>query len=127
MAATAGPSTTACRVGVRDVVVGARIGAHAHEHGRVQPLRISVELVARPPVEDRLASTFDYADIPAIIEDVAQTHICLIEQFATCVAERCAERPGVHWVEVRVEKPSALPNGLAWTAIEITNPPAGSP
>ncbi|WP_186378834.1 dihydroneopterin aldolase [Sphingobium sp. B2] len=111
-----------CRIGVDAVNVHARIGAHAHEKEYTQMLRVSVELVTRPPVSDSLASAFDYACIPGIIAELARSHIQLIEKFASQVAERCLAHDLVEAVEVRVEKPSALSNGLAWAAVSLERP-----
>ncbi len=115
-----------CHIGVNRYEVDAAIGVHDHEHGRVQRLVVDVAIETDPPQADTLAATFDYAEIASIIERVARSHCDLIETFAARVAQACLREPRNRYVEVRVEKPPALPKGMAWTSIAVARDRCGS-
>jgi 7,8-dihydroneopterin aldolase/epimerase/oxygenase len=94
---------------VRGLHIDARIGVHAHERGRLQPLIIDVEL----EVEDRriegIADTVDYEDVAGWARRTAEVgHVDLVEHYAQRLGQACLDDPRVRSVRVRVEKPEAL-------------------
>lgn len=112
------PSVEPRRLGltvlVRGLEVQAAIGVHAHEHGRLQPLVVDVELDLGAGPINRLSDTLDYEGVARIARELAGgEHIALVETFAERVALACLVDPRVHAVKVRVEKPGAIPGATA--------------
>lgn len=105
-----------------DLRVLAHIGAHPHEKGRRQGLRIAVSLKLGQVPGDCLAETVDYSLVAGMAETLAERHIMLIETFGWELARMCLEQPGVLQVQVIVEKPSALPNGTASICVLLDRP-----
>jgi len=97
---------------IRDLRIGADIGAYAHEVGREQPLTISARLAVLPPVLDLITETIDYNVVVDFALALGRQHIALIETFAWRLAEACLDHPHVVEVEIIVEKPGALANGI---------------
>jgi dihydroneopterin aldolase len=98
---------------VRGLRVDARIGVHAHEKGRVQPLKLDAEIHIDDrrfhPSRDRLNEVFDYQTIRAAMIDVVRDgHIHLLETLADRVIRRLLEMPDVQAVRVRVHKYTAF-------------------
>lgn len=112
--AEAAPRRLGLSVRVRGLEVQAAIGVYDHEHGRLQPLVLDVELdLGAAPVE-RLSDTLDYDGVARIARDLAAgAHIALIETFAERVALACMADARVLGVRVRVEKPGAIPGAAA--------------
>ena len=104
---------------VRGVEVQADIGVNAEEIGRRQPLIIHAELRVREPGADELESTFDYRDLVQHAEMLASLRMSLIETFAHRLARVCLEHPAVLRVEIAVDKPAALQNGLAGVRVTL--------
>jgi len=100
-------------VRVQDLRLAARIGAHAHEMDRRQMLRVMVSLRLKRAPLDRLNDTIDYDRVVALAEALADEHIVLIETFCARLARACLAAGPVDRVEVVVEKPGALLNGVA--------------
>src|SRR6202007_1450953 len=97
---------TALKVFGRGVRIDARIGVHAHERGRLQPVLIDVEL----EVEDRriegIADTVDYEEVAGWARRTPEVgHVDLVEHFAERLGQACLDDPRVGSVRVRVEKP----------------------
>jgi len=93
--------------------IDARIGVHAHEKGRVQPLELDAEIRIADarfhPSRDRLDEVFDYQTIrAAMIEVVERGHIHLLETLADRVIERLLSMGDVRAVRVRVRKFTAF-------------------
>lgn len=111
---SAEPRRLGLKVLVRALKVDASIGFYDHEHGRLQPLVVDVELdLGAAPVE-RLTDTLDYDGVARIVRDLAAgPHIALIETFAERTALACLADPRVLAVRVRVEKPGAIPGAAA--------------
>lgn len=105
------------QVAVNDLRVAADIGVHSHEIGRKQTLIIGVVADIVTPREDILTETIDYNRIVEHAQDLARERISLIETFAAKLADRCLESDLVLRVEVCVQKPAALLNGLASTRV----------
>jgi dihydroneopterin aldolase len=100
---------------IRDMVLPASIGVHAHEHQAAQRVRINVDLgvqddgmggLSRPRVaREDLSRVVDYAAVAATVRTiVAAGHIVLVETLAERIAESCLADPRVHVARIRVEK-----------------------
>jgi dihydroneopterin aldolase len=100
---------------LRDIVLPARIGVHAHEHGRAQRVRINVDLAveddgarhaSRASVgRDDLARVVDYEAVANLIRQiVAHGHVNLVETLAERIAEACLQDPRICIARLRVEK-----------------------
>jgi len=95
------------RIFIRDLVLPARIGVHAHELHEAQRVRVSVELRARleQPLRDRLKSTVCYDHIcTAIRALMAQGHVQLVETLCAQVIALCFNDPRVCEASVTIEK-----------------------
>ncbi|WP_298215156.1 dihydroneopterin aldolase [Acidocella sp.] len=103
------------RMFIRDLVLAARIGVYAQEHGRSQRIRVNVDLaveddgaanLSRPAVgADDLRRVVDYGLLVEAVRRIATgRHIQLVETFAERVAEACLEDQRVRVVRVTVEK-----------------------
>ena len=90
------PRRLGLKVMVRALKVEASIGFYDHEHGRLQPLVVDVELdLGAAPIRT-LSDTLDYEGVARIARDLAAgEHIALVETFA----ERVALAPGASWHE----------------------------
>jgi dihydroneopterin aldolase len=97
----------------------ADIGINPDEFGRRQPLAIQAELKVRQVAADRIESTFDYREIVRHAEALAEERIALIETFARRLAEACLQDPSVMMAEIVIDKPAALPNGLAGVRVVL--------
>lgn len=101
---------------IRDLVLNASIGVHAHEQNARQRVRINLDLgvaddidgakISRPAVgRDDLARVVDYeAIVNRVRAMVAAGHVQLIETLAERLAEACLQDPRIKVVRVRVEK-----------------------
>lgn len=109
------------KVFVRGLKVDAQIGVYDHEHGRLQPLVVDVELDVAASHCERLGDTVNYETIgEAARTIVAEGHIDLVETFAERLAQACFADPRVMRARVRVEKPLALAPHAAAAGVEIT-------
>jgi dihydroneopterin aldolase len=109
------------KVFVRGLKVDAQIGVYDHEHGRLQPLVVDVELDVAASHCERLGDTVNYETIgEAARAIVAEGHIDLVETFAERLAQACFADPRVTRARVRVEKPLALAPHAAAAGVEIT-------
>ena len=59
---------------VRDLLVEAGIGVHAHEQGRLQTLVINVALELAPGPVEALGDTLNYEDVARLSEEAAAEH-----------------------------------------------------
>ncbi len=100
---------------VRDLVLAASIGVHAHEHAAPQRIRVNLDLAvadegasrqSRAAVgRDELGRVVDYeAVIASTRAIVAAGHVQLVETLAERLAEACLADPRVLIARVRVEK-----------------------
>ncbi len=103
------------RMFVRDLVLEARIGVYAHEHGRTQRVRVNLDLaveddgaahLSRAAVgADDLNRVVDYDTvIDAVRAIIAAGHVQLVETLAERVAEACLHDARVRVARVTVEK-----------------------
>ena len=109
-----GPPAHIRRVFVRGLRLEIEIGVHRHEHGRVQPVVVDVEIDLPAAPAHRLADTVNYE---AVVERAraiaAEGHVMLVETFADRLAGALFDDPRVFRVRVRAEKPEALPEAAA--------------
>lgn len=109
------------KVFVRGLKVDAEIGVYDHEHGRMQPLVVDVELDVAASHCERLGDTVNYETIGEAARAIAaEGHIDLVETFAERLAQACFTDPRVTRARVRVEKPLALAPHAAAAGVEIT-------
>ena len=108
------PRRLGLKVMVRALKVEASIGFYDHEHGRLQPLVVDVELdLGAAPIRT-LSDTLDYEGVARIARDLAAgEHIALVETFAERIALACLTDHRVLAVKVRIEKPGAIPGAAA--------------
>lgn len=109
---------------LRDLLLSARIGVYAQEHGRTQRIRVNVDLgvtddaalaTSRAAVgQDDLTRVVDYAAIAKQVRAiVAAGHVQLVETLAERIAEACLADPRVQLARIRVEKLDVLPDGAS--------------
>ena len=94
---------------LRDMVLQGQIGVHPHEHGRVQRLRINVDLAIEEPeggpARDELGFVTDYARLAqSVRETVAAGHVKLVETLAERIARASFFDARVRRARIRVEK-----------------------
>ncbi len=93
---------------VRDLELEANIGVHHREKGKMQPVRINVDLTVEETegeVGDKLANVVDYgAVVDGIKAILAGGHLNLVETLAERVAEHCLADKRVKVARVRIEK-----------------------
>ena len=96
---------------IRNLELPAQIGVFHHEVGKVQPVRINVDLAVEDLIDlgDELKKVVDYGVIEARIRDIlAAGHMNLVETLAERIAAACFEDARVKTARVRVEKLHAL-------------------
>lgn len=106
---------------IRNLEVLAHIGVYGHEQGKLQPVRINVDMAVEDgaAIEDRLDRVVDYAAIATRIRAIVDAgHINLAETLAERIAAACFEDGRVRTARVRVEKLHALP-GAESGGVEI--------
>ncbi len=94
---------------LRDIVLAAHIGVHAHEHGRAQRVRINVDLAVADDAaavgQDELGRVVDYEAIAAAVRSiVASEHVKLVETLAERIAASCLQNQRVLIARIGVEK-----------------------
>ena len=112
-------AATSCQVLLDQIEVLADIGAFASEFGVPQPLIIHVAADVIAPSRDELSRAFDYNRIHAFAHELARQRITLIETFAQRLARKCLGFDTVLAVEVRIEKPRAIPGCIAGTRVRL--------
>ena len=96
---------------IRNLELPAQIGVYHHEVGKVQPVRINVDLAVDDLLDlgDDLTKVVDYGVIEGKIRAIlAEGHLNLIETLAERIASACFEDARVKTARVRVEKLHAL-------------------
>ncbi len=90
----------------------AHIGALAEEHGRTQPVVVTIDVwVEKTALHDDLAAAYDYRALPAAVDAVvAAGHVELQETLVEAAAETLMKDPRVQAVRVQSTKPEAYPN-----------------
>ncbi|HVZ28685.1 MAG TPA: dihydroneopterin aldolase [Rhizomicrobium sp.] len=96
---------------IRNLELPAQIGVYRHEVGKMQPVRINVDLAVEDLLDlgDDLTKVVDYGVIEAKIRAIlAEGHLNLVETLAERIAAACFEDSRVKTARVRVEKLHAL-------------------
>ena len=97
---------------VRNLVVQANIGVHAHEKTGSQRVRVNLDLGVREGggrTPDELAQVVCYEEITQGVRGIiARGHVNLVERLAEDIAAMCLEDPRVRSARVRVEKLDVL-------------------
>jgi len=93
---------------VRDLQLDANIGVYRREKGKLQPVRINVDLTVEETegeVADKLENVVDYG---AVVEGIkiilAAGHLNLVETLAEQIAAHCLADARVRVARVRIEK-----------------------
>lgn len=107
---------------IRDLVVPAAVGVWSHEKGRVQRVRINVDLGveegATPP-PDRLDAVVCYDRVTRAIRALAAAeHVHLLETLAERIASVALDDRRVRMARVRVEKLDVYPDAAS-VGVEI--------
>ncbi len=93
---------------VRDLVLDCNIGVHQHEKGRVQRVRINLDLGVWEGDgihNDRLENVVCYEDIVKRVRAItADGHVNLAETLAERIAALCLQDPLCRSARVRIEK-----------------------
>ena len=117
----AGLRAAPLKVFVRGLRVEAQIGVYDHEHGRLQPLVVDVELQVAGAGFDHIADTVNYELVRDRAKALAAAgHWKLVETFAERLGHALMEDLRVQAVTVRVEKPQALEPDAEAAGVEIT-------
>jgi 7,8-dihydroneopterin aldolase/epimerase/oxygenase len=106
-----------------------RLGVPAEERATAQQIAVTIELrmdLSAAGHSDSLAHTVDYAEVRAVLEQVAgRREYLLVESLAEEMAREVLARFPVPEVLVAVSKPQALAAfGVGNTTIEIVRPHA---
>jgi dihydroneopterin aldolase len=93
---------------VRDLELDANIGVYRREKGRLQPVRINVDLTVEETegeVADKLENVVDYGAVVEGIKTIlAAGHLNLVETLAEQIAAHCLADGRVKVARVRIEK-----------------------
>ena len=106
---------------IRNLELLAHIGVHRHEEGKMQPIRINVDLAVEDLIDlgDDLAKVVDYGVIEKKIRDlIAEGHVRLVETLAERISQACFQDSRVMTARVRIEKLHAL-SGAESAGVEI--------
>jgi 7,8-dihydroneopterin aldolase/epimerase/oxygenase len=96
---------------IRNLELPAQIGVFHHEVGKMQPVRINLDLAVEDLIDlgDNLSKVVDYGVIEAKIRAILdEGHLNLVETLAERIASACFEDARVKTARVRVEKLHAL-------------------
>jgi 7,8-dihydroneopterin aldolase/epimerase/oxygenase len=122
-------SRALCHVFLRDMVLQANIGVHAHERVASQRIRVNVDLgvqddgarlLSRQRVgREDLARVVDYERVVDQVRTIVGAgHVMLVETLAERIAESCLGDPRVQLARVRVEKLDVFPD-VASAGVEV--------
>jgi dihydroneopterin aldolase len=111
------------RIFLREVVLDANIGIHAHEQAGSQRLIVSVDLfvplTVSTPRHDKIHEVVDYDFVHATVRRrVAQGHINLQETLVDDIARTLLAHPAVRAVRVSSEKPDIYED-VAAVGVEV--------
>ncbi len=97
-----------CTIIVKELQVNALIGLLPEEQNVAQPLLVSVEAILKRKPAD-LSESLNYAEVVQYIENLAQQHTLLVEEFGETVGRYCLQNNFVQSVTVSVRKTAILP------------------
>lgn len=107
---------------VRDLELDANIGVYKREKGKLQPVRINIDLTVEETegeVGDKLENVVDYgAVVDGVKEILAAGHLNLVETLAEQIAAHCLEDERVKVARVRIEKLEVVPEAAS-VGVEI--------
>lgn len=107
---------------VRDLLLTAHIGIHAHEKRGPQRVRFNIDCAVfedGKAVEDRIDAVVCYEQIIEVVKGiVALGHVGLLEVLAEQVAAAILDDRRIHAVRLRVEKLDVFPEAAS-VGIEI--------
>jgi dihydroneopterin aldolase len=106
---------------IRNLELLAHIGVYRHEEGKMQPIRINVDLAVEDLIDlgDDVAKVVDYSVIEKKIRGlIAEGHVRLVETLAERIAQSCFEDSRVMTARIRIEKLHAL-SGAESAGVEI--------
>lgn len=107
---------------VRDLELDANIGVYRREKGKLQPVRINLDLTVEETegeVDDKLENVVDYgAVVEAIKAILAAGHLNLVETLAERIAAHCLTDKRVKVARVRIEKLEVVPEAAS-VGVEI--------
>ena len=106
---------------IRNLELLAHIGVYRHEEGKMQPVRLNLDLGVEDvaDVDDKLENVVDYAQLENRIRAiVSEGHVRLAETLAERIAIACFEDGRVLSARIRVEKLHAMP-GAESAGVEI--------
>ena len=110
------------RVFVRDLVLDAQIGVHAHEKGRHQRIRVNVDVLVEDggaPLDDQLQNVVCYENIIKGVKALLTNgHVNLVESLAEAIADFILDDPRVLSTKIGVEKLDAVPEASS-VGVEI--------
>jgi FolB domain-containing protein len=113
------------RILISDLSVRCIIGVNEDERREKQDVLISLAISAdlsKAGKSDRFEDTVDYRAIKKeILRMVENSSYHLVEALAEAIAALCLGYPGVHAVQIRVDKPTALRFARS-VGVEITRP-----
>lgn len=115
-------SLTCRRILLEDLLVQMQIGAHAEEHGRTQPVLVTVEVwipfAYSTAHEDNLNEVYSYSVLSRIVEDtVSDGHVELQETFGDRILARVLADERVAAARVKTAKLHAC-TGAKAVAVE---------
>ena len=107
---------------VRDLVLKALIGVHAHEQDRPQRVRVNLDLAVREGesgLDDDLSNGVCYEQLVAGVRGIFdEGHVGLVETIAERIAGMCLTDVRVRSARVRVEKLDVF-DGVHSVGVEI--------
>jgi FolB domain-containing protein len=113
------------RIVISDLSVRCIVGINEDERREKQDVLINVSLFAdlgKAGRSDRFEDAVDYRAIKKeIVRMVESSSYHLVEALAEAIAGLCLKSSGVHQVQVRVDKPTALRFARS-VGVEITRP-----
>ncbi len=107
---------------VRDLVLDALIGIHAHELETPQRVRVNLDLAVRESdggLDDDPANVVCYEQLVTGVQEIFnEGHVGLVETMAESIAARCLQDQRVRSARVRVEKLDIFDNAQS-VGVEI--------
>ncbi|MBN41904.1 MAG: diguanylate cyclase [Alphaproteobacteria bacterium] len=109
----------------RNLQVDMQIGVHAHEKGRIQPVRINIVMYMNAgivPRADSITEVFNYDLVYAGVQDLVEgRHINLQETLAGEIASMCLDFEEVLAVRISTEKTDIYPvvDGVGYELVRM--------